>query len=793
MTQATKTLTLLALLLTLPTLVTAAIDIDLYGNDRSFTTQATRANPTVCIGDTTRDAVSITNTGDYASTYQINTNLDEAQPGQQSTRLQPGQQTTIPIFIQQPFSANPSQQEYTVDITDSYNKTQRIQRTLTTNRCQSLQAELYRQTPQTINPCQPINYKIRLENPAPFSETYTITANDRGIRRLTLDPGAEQTLNTTVQYACSTYGNVTTDFRITADNNDVQTHLPDDLTIRQNYPYTVSEATLKPNQPTCTDETLRATYTITNNAPFNNTYTVATDLQTNTDQVTLEPDESTTITASTTSTTPTTINEPITFTSERGDITKTRTVNTSFTDCYNATTSTTDTSTYYCAGQNHYPLTITNDNQFQTTYTTNITTTTNNATFNTPTSTQLSPGEQRTIHIPFTADPLGIETTTITTQTTYQHRSGQTTELTTTQDIRLHDTYQCTKADTPRQTTAYYDDTLTVPITNNGIHTATYDATTNTSTYTPWQNNLTIPGGGNTKYLVLNHDYNQTTTRTDKVELTLKNTANGYEYTNNITITLSPEPWWHTLTTYINDSTCAQITTALLILILLALAAAPRIAISPTLTTTLNAAAIIAAIIAISIAGLPPLLEPSSTVQAEPNGITATLPANTTTTINLDDYFQDPDNDAITYTTTSVANLTTTINNETLTLSGDPGTYQTRITASDQNNATTTTALSTTITEPRSTTTKGIYGANCTYLNWALLILLILIIASRTKTATIIKRRRDNPFDDEPTPPTEDNTVDEIQGWLDEHNMDYTTKMRKNELLDLVDEHTDDE
>ena len=40
--------------------------------------------------------------------------------------------------------------------------------------------------------------------------------------------------------------------------------------------------------------------------------------------------------------------------------------------------------------------------------------------------------------------------------------------------------------------------------------------------------------------------------------------------------------------------------------------------------------------------------------------------------------------------------------------------------------------------------------------------------------------------------PTSDNTVKEIKSWLDDHDIDYTSSMLKADLLDLVDEHTED-
>jgi small subunit ribosomal protein S3 len=41
--------------------------------------------------------------------------------------------------------------------------------------------------------------------------------------------------------------------------------------------------------------------------------------------------------------------------------------------------------------------------------------------------------------------------------------------------------------------------------------------------------------------------------------------------------------------------------------------------------------------------------------------------------------------------------------------------------------------------------------------------------------------------------PTSDNTVKEIKAWLDDHSIEYKSRMLKADLLDLVDEHTEDQ
>ena len=806
---------LLALLVTTPLITASNISVDLYGNDRSFTSQASRSNPSICSCQTLTDNITITNTGDFASTYQVQTNLNAAQPGQSTVELRPGQQKTIPIIISKSCDAQPQQQTYTVDITDTYDNTQRIERTLTTNKCQSLEAGLYRTTNSPINPCQPINYQIQTQNPAPYTESYTITTNtpsEETLDEFTLEPGQQRTTNTTLQYACKTYGDITPTITVTGERNNVETTLTDSLTINKSYPYTVEEDELTPEpQPTCTEETLKATYQVTNNAPFNNTYTVNTDLTTNKDTLSLDSGETTTFTVNATSNEPQRDNKTLQITSELGDITKTKTLQTNFDHCYDTNLDTQGNS--YCQGTNYHPVSITNNGRFTTTYTVNATAN-GNISFTDTQKTTIQPGQTEQIRLEFNADPNQVETHDITTTATYQTRAGTTKTVTSQAQHTTYDTYQCTLAQTPQSVDARFHETLTIPITNNGIHTATYNVTTNTTTFTPQGGDLTIPSG-QTTYLVLDHNEYQNTTLTEDIQLVLTNTENDYEYTNDITIQLTPTPWYENLAGYIQTTQCAQITTALILIILLTFLLGNYATLSATTTTTLNVAAIIILIALLLFTGLPPALQPETTTTTTENAINATWPANQTLTLNLNDYFTDPDSDEITYNVTNVESpLTITQANNTLQLrSTAPTTQQATITAQDTQNATNTATLALTVTKPRDNTLQGVYEANCHYLNWVLLIIALILIATLTGTKTRIRRRRDYPLDDETdntidesteqddtskndeddvNRPTEENTVDEIQAWLDEHNVEYTTRMRKAELLDLVKEHNDE-
>lgn len=776
---------LLVALLTLPIVAASNISVDLYGNDRSFTTQAAETDLSVCSCQTLTDNITITNTGDYASTYRINTSLDTAQPGQPTIRLQPGQQARIPIYIGKSCNAQPNQQQYTVDITDTYGKTQRIERTLTTNKCQSLTAELYRTTQSQINPCQPVSYQIQTKNPAPFQETYTITTNTPEKQRIdafTLQPGQQQTTNTTLQYQCETYGNVTPTFTVNAQNNNVQTTLKDNLTINQSYPYTFEQTRLTPDQPTCTTETLQATYEITNNAPFTNTYDIETDLNT-TENITVESDESDTFTIQTTSNTPQNTSETITITSRRGDITKQQTLQTRFVNCYDTTVETNDE--YYCAGQNTHPITITNNNQFTTTYTVDATTDAN-ATFD-QTQATIQPGSTQTVHLPFNNTPEGVDQGTIETTVSYQTRQDNTNTVTATASYTGLDTYQCTNLDIPDKATARYYEPLTIPITNTGIHTATYNVTTNTEAFTTSQDQITI-AGQETTYYVLEHNQYENDSTTTPVEITLEKTANNYEYTNTVNVELTPAPWWETLTGYMQDTQCAQILLVLLVLLTLTILLGHKITLSAGATTTMSIAAVLILILLVLTVGLPPILQANTSLVADDN-IKLTWPANQSYTINLNDYFTDPDSDTLEYNVTNTSPVSLTQDNATITVRSSRVTNTTaRVTATDTQNATTTTNLILTATQPENTTLQSTYERNCHYLNWLLLVLLLTVIATRTATKTKIRRRRDHPADHKPT---EDNTVDEIQAWLDKHNIDYTTKMRKQELLDLVEEHNE--
>lgn len=795
---------LLAAILTLALaapVIASNITVQQYGNDKSFTARAQLTDPSVCACGSLEDTVTITNTGDYTSTYTLNTNVDASIPRGQVT-LQPGQQATLPVTINKQCGADITTEDYVIDVTDTYNQTRRIDRDLTTNKCQSLTASLTRQSNTTVNPCQPVNYTVRTINPAPFPEDYTVKADGTTVDDFTLQPGQDKLTNISQQYSCDTYGEQTPRFTVSSDNNGLTTTLQDNITINQDYPYDTAITQEQPQpQPSCPAETYTATVEVTNDAPFNNSYRVdTTNITATTNTVSLDAGETTTFTVTATEDEPTTQPYAVTLTSDKGNVAKTITNQYSYTSCYDTTTSTPQSTQHYCGDNNALPVTITNNGRFTTEYTTEITTDHPNTTGST-TTTVLQPNTSTTTNAAFTTQAKGIDDAELTATTTYQARTNQTQTHTATTPVELRDTYQCTKLTIDDTADAYYGHPLSLNVQNNGIRTTTYTLASDTASITPENTTITL-SPGEAQDIPLNYDVNESVPYRNTVSITAENTANGYEYTQDVNIDLTQTPWWYDLAAYTTTNTCAQITTALLAALLLILALTPWVN-ANTFTARalllLAAALIIAGLAATQ--GLPQVLQPDTTVTAN-GGLTITLPANETTTVNLNDYYTDPDNDALSYTVTpesdhlSVANATLRANADT-----KPTNHTAEITAEDTNNATTTTQLTLTTTDRPPTATRGIYEANCSYLNWVLLAILLIALTGWTtkpdqwtpprRPETTTEESDTQDTDDEDNRPDTSNTKDEIKAWLDDHDYDYTTRMTKDELLDIVD-HDDD-
>lgn len=819
--HAHKTLILTTLILLTTPFLAAQITVDQYPNTKAFTATTPAPQQTLCSCQTTTDQVRITNNGAFETRYTVQTNLPSlTTPTTQTVTIPPSQTVTLPININAPCNTEPRTQQYDVYITSTFNNTQRISRNLTINKCQSLNTALYRNTNQTTNPCQPLNYTVETTNPAPFSETYqvTTTQNDEQILldEFSLAPGETQRTQATVQYECSVYGEQQPAFTVTSVNNDLQTTLPDTVQIRQNYPYTVTQDTA--NTPfTCLDETHTQTYTVTNQAPFQNTYTIQTTNTTTTKQsITLQPNATEQFTLTTPSNQTLTQPYTATLTSQLGDIQQTISNTANYTSCYNNTL-TIQQNPRLCTGIGTHAATIANNGLLTQTYTFNTTTTTPNTTTQNPEPITLTPGQNTTIQTQLQTNPYGIQSDELTIQANTETRAQNPLSTQKTTTLTAYDAYQCQLPQLQLETGYYSTGTVPVTITNTGIKQTAYTITTNTTTFTPTDTQIVLEPG-ETRDTTLQHSLNGTQPKTETIQIQLEARPGQQTYTEETTVTVTQTPWYQRFADYVQTEECAQTLLVLLIAILITLLLGSALQVYHSPRPALIAALIILLLIVLT-QGLPNILQPETQLIVGEQNLTITQPQSTTSTIDLSQYFQDPDNDNLTYTTDLQTNHV--INQDQLIIDTANETQRTttaNLTATDTAGSNTTVPLTLTVTRPNPDTLQGIYEANCDYLNLVLITALIAATATWTKrqdeeetkpeqnsqeseeddgqttlqTQTEEQQRASRDTEqnvEKETTPSMKNTKAEIKQWLDEKGIEYKERMRKKQLLELVEQH----
>ena len=769
-----KTTILLLTLLTLTPLflplVQGEILVFKYSTDRPFSIEATEGPLTACTTQPYTDTITIQNLAENPQNFRIETNIENRVSGTQPITLNAEEQRQVPISIS---TRNTYNDDYTLFITNQDGDTQQIQRNLQINQCQTIQASLYRQTPQQQNPCQPNNYLIELQNPSPYTETYTVEGPQNTIiASPTIEAQSQEVINHTFRYDCSIYGNTTPTYTINAQESNLQTTLQDTLTINQEYSYTIERVNEEPTPPYCTHETGTETYTVTNQAPFTNNYTITTtngDLNTTT--LSIDAEQTKPFTINHQDTTPGENQYEVTITSQKGDVTQTYNHSYTVEQCYDVTA--TIENTALCTNQANTPVTITNNGRF----TQNITTTFNTTIQNTQFANQnveLQPGQSETRNIDFYSDAEGRNQDDITITTTHTQRNNREYQNTQTQPLQVYDERTCAEPNIDEQfTQRYTTQAVPLPITNTGIQEGTYRILIDSDTFT-LSDTIAIIQPTETHTVYLDHNISNEDAEQYNPEITLRNIENNQTYTYTPQITLIPTPWPERVAAYIQETPCAQIATLLIFLIITSLLLSRITALPTNITPLILALLLLIPFITYSVLGVPQALWPEQQVDTSQDGIHITTNQEQSKELFLPQYFNDPDQDNIIYTTSNLS-IQYTLIDDTLFIQPqntsiiDYGT----ITATDTANASTTVDLTVYVRPKQPETLLDIYEVNCDYIN----VLLFMIFLT---TLLFYKQKKDL------QKPTERNTKQEIKEWLEYHNIPYTDNMTKQELLKKI-------
>ncbi len=228
----------------------------------------------VCRCGTVSDVVEITNTGSYDSMYTLTSDKNYVTFAEPSVEVKAGHTKTIPVYMNMPCNAGHSE---TVKLyaKSSFQQTKVLEQKITMRDCQNLVAGVYEQNLNT-SICTPFSTSIRIKNTGAFNEVYHIDVNKFGkYATLSTDDiliSSGQSADVFIHYAlpCDISGHQELSYTVTATKNDMRAKLHQSLYIPPNYNFSV----IGPKSLSACDRT-ESSYEVIlrNNNDFSDTYT----------------------------------------------------------------------------------------------------------------------------------------------------------------------------------------------------------------------------------------------------------------------------------------------------------------------------------------------------------------------------------------------------------------------------------------------------------------------------------------------------------------------------------------
>ena len=593
----------------------------------NFQLSAEEETVDICTCQEYTDTITIRNTGQYHTSYQIESDLEYVTP---VTTLQvaPGEEIRVGIPISMPCGEK-GVEEYDLYVYNNYGDEQVLRRDLKINKCESIEAEL--KAEEQIQPCQPTNYELTLTNPAPFREEYTLKPLNfkeyfsYEAHSLTLEPGQEGKINNTLHLACEYYGNQTIQYQIKSHNNDREKIYEHDLEIERSFDYDLE---VERKDLVCSEgDQIRIS--ITNNADFTNEYDL--NLKNSFWFASLE-DKTLEIESGETKNTYIDIrsgrgtqrNITLEVKSELGDVEKQVDLDLKRKKCddYEVII---HSKNEYCEGTHEVVVEIKNKGAQEPH---------NRIGFNGQTKDiNVPPGGRETYNFLIESQPEGIETKYI--------EANIADKWIDYKNIELYDNYECTRIEIPTTiNTRYYDEEYELKLTNKGIREETYQVMIN-----GYDQEHTIK---NEKIIKIPQNKTSQDIGEHNILATIIADSTNTLYEQNITLNVRDQPLHEKADEYLRENPLVSLGIIYLFIILLLLI---RISsgdkTKPRRAYTAWIIILILFIIAIIQAVI--LLTPQTGITEQNGSPKITFYSDINKTINLDDYFQDLDEGELTY------------------------------------------------------------------------------------------------------------------------------------------------
>ena len=649
------------------------IDIVKYQLTYSFFSGASDANPTVCSCSTKTDRILIQNTGSFGADFTLTTNLPQyISVPKGIIHLEKGESAYVDLLISAACEVTDSQ-TYTITIKSNLGREQVITRPLTINKCQSINASLYADNTE-IHPCQPVEYNITVQNPAPFDEKYLVSPTtfkesfDNKAYELNIPAGQTGIADFKLNLSCSIYGDKKIDFQVISENNNLQATLSHNLKIDQNYSF---ETKVSEHLEACTEEKKIIPVLINNTSPIYNEYHLELDgaplfIALQTSYIDLNPGEEKSVNLEIN---PKTGNEKVyKFTlvvkTAKGDSVSTQPLELNVKDCYELSLQPKfDTPKDICSGKNEYVLTVKNTGE--TSESINLWTHGSKYASLNETNIDLNSGELKDVTVYVTpTDDMNKKSFSFAVQANLNGKSVSKTWSTKDLKFTTYNQYSCTypKLSTKTINSRYNATGAIVKITNQGLTQTNYNLSIEGSSWLSLSTKSITVAPKETKDVFIKYYSDNSTVKSEYyASLNLK-ADNGIVYKEPLKITLSNTPFLEKVYNFLTATVCRSVSTILLILILIALILF-IINISKKSSTyhyrgqkmvmLVGAGLIILAVLGILIFfGVPKSYYPP--INSTQNATHHTFYEDSTFKLDLSSHFKDPDNDTLRYSVDSM-------------------------------------------------------------------------------------------------------------------------------------------
>jgi hypothetical protein len=250
--------------------------VNTYTNDFTLSSPANEQIK-MCSCQAKADTLRIENTGQFAGTYELR--VETSYPGtvrlsRESARLEPQHAADIFVYLEGSCGVAGTY-AYLVTATNNYGRIEQLSRTIRIDPCQTGSLDV---DPQegTVGLCDDATFLATVRNVGTYPDTFTLKAGDdqRTVAEAYLQPGDELEQDVNVRYACTEFGERQVPFTLLANGAGVQAQLSRKITITNEYDATLG---VDSQLHACARTSTRLPVTVSNTAPAEDEITLVVD------------------------------------------------------------------------------------------------------------------------------------------------------------------------------------------------------------------------------------------------------------------------------------------------------------------------------------------------------------------------------------------------------------------------------------------------------------------------------------------------------------------------------------